>query len=1250
MQDATGAVIPNAKVTLTDEASKFTRTSEANGQGFFRFVAVPPATYDFEASAKGFESWTVTGIVVLPGDSYTIPKIKLSPGAVTASIEVTAEAAGVTLDSGAQAVTITAADIARLSTVGRDTAELISILPGFSLEGGSVNGVGENRGPDYSSTGQGSTNLTSFGSVGSAPTTGAVNVTSDGANLIDPGLMGGQLANVNMDQTQEVKVQTADFGADQAKGPVVIDAVGKSGGTKYHGGLYGYYRNYAMNSNDWEAKHAGAVRPQTKYYYPGGNVGGPVKIPGTSFNRNDRLLFWVGYEYYGQQQFDGVQEALVPSADMLKGDLSADSIGSVLNVDPSTLGPNSASCTEGSQAAKYSNLGAYCNVPAGSDTDGGTIVNGQIPTADIDPGIAAYERFWPKANRTPQPIMPATSTASGEVSDGYNWVDSLVDSVNGYQFHSRVDLNISDNNKLYATYQQEYVNYTQQTSSGFFYIGSNTPMPTKFDSKTFSHTATANLTSTAGATLTNELVASLAYFTEPSQYENRSVLLATGTAWDNAGYGGGVTGATLYGWNAGRSQGKIAQNVDMLPAYGGTWEGIGIPSLGDAYTDPSKGQYINKYSGNIADNLTKVYKTHTVKLGAYAELTANNGITLGSELNGASEFMRWSGCYPNQLIPANLANLPPQTTSGAPSSVSTGNEIGQFLEGCPLTYNQDTSDPAQNMRFGVLEGYATDEWKLNSKWTLTLGMRFSHMGPWVDRDGAGASVWEPSELTPHVLLTTLTPDPKSWVGFESHETNPSIPIAGVPTRNVYYEPRFGVAYDLFGNGKSVFRGGWGAYRFQDNVGFSGAAVATTQGKQTWSFTNSGSQCTFEQMFNTAYLPCGYYTQSSVSSQMAPFAVNAVDPNDDERSVNYNYNFTYDQSVPWKMRFEAAYVGSQSDYLLTGSNLTNQNVIPLDAFFGPDPVTHQVNPVTNIPNSGNDYRPYPNYAQIYVPVHSAWSNYNSLQVSLNKQAGSLIFGFNYTRSKTLSVRGYSTGAVSDPVDMHHDYGETTSDRPNVFNLTYSWQEGTKFHGNKLIGAAVNGWELSGIATWQSGPDLAVMEGNNFGFSGGATYTPAGATTPVSVSISQNTWLGTSDYNLQPLLTCNPRSHLGKNQYVNGNCFTISPQGSEGMWNLPFIPGPAYENWNMSVYKDFKISDRQNMQFRLSGFNFLNHPISSFDSEDTSRPLSLYMQDPTTSKYTTFQEAIGGLAPQVSNFGSTSWKAGERIVELGFKYNF
>jgi hypothetical protein len=167
--------------------------------------------------------------------------------------------------------------------------------------------------------------------------------------------------------------------------------------------------------------------------------------------------------------------------------------------------------------------------------------------------------------------------------------------------------------------------------------------------------------------------------------------------------------------------------------------------------------------------------------------------------------------------------------------------------------------------------------------------------------------------------------------------------------------------------------------------------------------------------------------------------------------------------------------------------------------------------------------------IYVPHHTNWANYNALEVSLNKQRGSLVLGANYTFSKALAVRGnYDTGNTADPVNAHHDYGIVSFDRPQVLNLSYSYQEGNKFHGNRELGWALNGWEISGITKLASGPDLSILNGNpDYNLSASVSYYNSVASLkapPLGIQVGAPEWLGSSDYLLQPSTTCDPRHGL------------------------------------------------------------------------------------------------------------------------------
>jgi hypothetical protein len=252
--------------------------------------------------------------------------------------------------------------------------------------------------------------------------------------------------------------------------------------------------------------------------------------------------------------------------------------------------------------------------------------------------------------------------------------------------------------------------------------------------------------------------------------------------------------------------------------------------------------------------------------------------------------------------------------------------------------------------------------------------------------------------------------------------------------------------------------------------------------------------------------------------------------------------------------------------------------------------------------------------------------------------------------------YSSLNGLDPVNLNNDYNMLSFNRAHVINATYSYQEGIKFHGNRLVGAALNNWEASGITSWQSGPNLAYFGGVNYGLNGGVSYgnstTSNGQTTTTTVSIPINAgyYLGSSDYGLGPTVKCDPRVNLKSHQYANGNCFGLPTPGSQGSWRLPYVTGPAFFKSDLSVYKNVKINERQNMQIRFSGFNFLNHPLTAF-SEGTGTPnVSLTVGNGSAMPTSANQAIQQAVITNGSTFGIAPYKSGVRILEGGVKYNF
>jgi hypothetical protein len=1242
VRDTTGALIPGAKVQLINEASKAVRATTSNSEGYFTMQAIQSNTYDLVVSMKGFEAYRVNGIDIHPGDSKTVAKIALKIGEVTQEITVTATVAGVTLDSGEKSALITADDIARLSTVGRDATELIKFLPGFAVStGGGLNNTSTSA--NAQTMGFTSSSVSSFSAVGSTPQTGATTVLSDGASVMDPGDMGASIQNVNMDMVQEVKVSTSNFGADSAKGPVVINAVGKSGGSSYHGSVYLFARNGVLNANDWYSNYVGAGRPAQKYMFPGGNVGGPVRIPGTDFNHSKKLTFFAGFEVYDQTILDGQASTsgglllgFVPNATMLGGDLTPATIANALNTNVATLTatcPNFYTTNGVSGGPTLSGSGGICYSPGFANTayseqnclvksgvivsaatNGPTCVPGQFPA--IDPHAAIWEKFWPKANRTPQ-----ASVVQNLVSDGYNYEKVETVTNNGYQWRLRADENFSDNLKLYASYNYEKVN-SEEGVDNVYYDGSDfIPYPTPMFSHTTSNGVSLNLTKVFTATLTNELIVAGVLYNSPNQLQDRASVQDAASGW---------TGGRYY--NNGALQ---------LPGIRDYEEGV--PDLAMGYF-PSNAAFLHKFSYDAADNISKQWKTHSIKLGAYGEVTANNQVPYN---------------FTQGLYAFNHYNAACLTDDGMQQQSQLQNNVSNFLQGCG-SFSQQSSSQNANLRFRSLDFYATDEWKATKRLTLTFGMRAEHLGAWYDPDGVGMAVWTPPAQ--HVVYN-VTQDPKSYPGISWHQTNGLDPISGQGSRVAFYSPRFGVAYDLYGTGKTTLRGGWGAYRFHDSYNDSAGALSTTLGIQNYS-NPSNISCTITQVGNQGIADrAGKVPVAGAGcpvaaggSTLAPFILYALDKNDTEQPVTYNYSFNVDQVMPKGGNLEISYVGNQSHNVFTEGNLSNQNYIPLGGLFQPDPLTGTVTQPSSSQQNQQDYYPYPNYQQVYVPHHIGYGNYNSLQVSYNKQRGAFIYGVNYTWAKALGIRGdYRTGAVGDPSTLRNNYGYLGFNRNNAVNATYSWQVGNLYHGNRALALVLNQWEFSGITSLQSGPDVAVLTGNgNFSLGGSVAYTPPGSSYQIAVPLSNVSYLGTPSINLQPVVTCDPRKNLVNsanhgNQYINGNCFALPKLGTNGDFELPDVHGPLYFDSDLTVKRSIKLTEKQNIQFSLAGFNFLNHPLRAFTG-GSAIGLNLSYGLPAGYAATTAAQALAAATQSSPNFGYTPYKSGYRIVELGARYNF
>ncbi len=288
----------------------------------------------------------------------------------------------------------------------------------------------------------------------------------------------------------------------------------------------------------------------------------------------------------------------------------------------------------------------------------------------------------------------------------------------------------------------------------------------------------------------------------------------------------------------------------------------------------------------------------------------------------------------------------------------------------------------------------------------------------------------------------------------------------------------------------------------------------------------------------------------------------------------------------------------------------------------------------------------------------------------KTTGHLTFNLNGTWSKMLG-----TTIQQDPYTERGNYGPTAEDRPFVFNESYAYNSGTLHTGNNVLNALGGGWTITGISTWQQGSYIPAVGSVNFGMGLQYTNLPAdtsGAScyssgtynsnncslakdTGITNALGDPTYFGTDEsIPIRPVLTSNPNNGLASHQVLKGSCFnapalagglTVSANGG---FKYPYMSQTPYFSNDLALYRTFHIYEKQQVQFRISAFDWLNHSLLTFSSST-----------PTTVNYNV-NYATNAISPNY-NQGSTGANAFgvmtvrsalpyARVMELDVKYSF
>jgi hypothetical protein len=551
--------------------------------------------------------------------------------------------------------------------------------------------------------------------------------------------------------------------------------------------------------------------------------------------------------------------------------------------------------------------------------------------------------------------------------------------------------------------------------------------------------------------------------------------------------------------------------------------------------------------------------------------------------------------------------------TGQDSNIRTGNYIADMLfAGLPLeAYGEVSTNPKATGRWKDEEGYFNDTWKVRSNFTLNLGVRYSVYGPAYSANNTESN---------YILGNFNGVNPLSGLAVAG--------VNGVSNSgdwNTYYggiQPRLGIAWDLFGDGKTAFRAGIGRFisrtneaNYMDPLSANppfATTIAQPWGGSTTSLAGNPTLRTFDQI------------GPQLISQTATASITAVDVNG-RPPESWQWNATLSRELMKDTVLEVSYIGNHGLHLW-------RDLFPVNDIL---PQFQQQNALLLAEGSSTEsaflaaHRVYPGLNPIGYEEYNGDSDYDALQVFFNRRFSKrLAVQASYTWSHCISnvaTAAYTTNNVSDPFNANLDRGDCDLDRRQTFTANWVYVLPTFEHqfGNSFIGEVgqkvLGDWQLNGIFGRFGGPPVVgnVQSGQNF------------AGTGEGLSQRPNQVSGVCIYN------CFAGNTL---QYLNPAAFSAPALGDFGTLGAGSVRLPSTYNVDFSINKNFRVRERYSLQFRAEMFNaFNNVQFNGLQSNSLNMNSSLVNGIP-----------YGKI--QNPGFGQLNSDLGPRNIQFGLKFLF
>jgi hypothetical protein len=1109
--DNSGAAVGKARIQITNVGTNVTERTETTDAGTYSVPYLKSGVYRVTVEFAGFQKAVVDGITLVVDQQYRLD-VTLKPGAVSETVEVTANAVTLDTDNAAISQLVSRKQVEDIPLNGRNFQQLLFIGAGAVQTGGEQATMRSGQGAAISIN-------------GSRPESN--NYLLDGMLNTDQAL-NTPAGTLSVDAIQEFKVLSETYSAQYGFTANQISLVSKGGTNDLHGTAFEFLRNDYFDAKNF-FQGPSAPNAELRQNQFGFVLGGPVYIPKIYDGRNK--TFWFA-NYEGWRVRQGVQSfANVPDPANLAGNFST------AVTDPAT-GVAFPGCTVG--GVNY----VSC-VPQAR--------NSRVATVALSAG------FFPAPN-CPDP------TACG----GFNYrLSGVLPSTTDQQTY-RVDQQLGRFGTLFG--RGTYVKYNTISSFGTAsgQIGQNA---FSGDATNWELSHTINL----GARIVNQF-----QFGRLNATSNQTGFPANEADVTALGLTGVFTGLNdlqrIY------PSISFANNAGQGPALNVTGGAI------NAYTASNNPMW------QLGDTITLNRGRHTFSIGAdYRWWELNRDVAD----NFLGNFTYAGFATGNQVADFLIGDY------SAASAFVPGAFVVPGKAGNPRQYN-----------FKYFAPYAQDDWKVSQRLTVNLGLRWDYrtvpyethnrMG-WLDVTNplGGMCIADKS-------LTTdgIAPPGNGFYQF-CGRTTPA------DTEKTDFGPRIGIAYRPFGN-KTVVRAGYGL--FWDGV----------EGREIDGSADIYPYVSRLNLQQVAGQP-SYATTDGLFpsfSSIAPVTGGPTGPNSfiaviiSEKPHNpyvQQYSLSIERELARNTTLEVNYVGNKGTHLLDRTNINQALPMTDPAFCATSPT------LGDCPVSAR--RPFPNFSTYINSAWDGYSNYNAMNVKLEKRSSSMAITAVYTWAKSLDDKSAAAGIGAQNFngwqgylnnhDRNRDYGPSDFNVGQRFVTSFVYDlpvgRGKKYGANmsKVADLAVGGWEVTGVVTFQQGFPMSITGSDTTGL------------------------LDSFGTNRADKVGSGGSFTKGLNEWFNTANYAQAAPNTFGSVGRNTITMPGINNWDIGLFKNFAFTERLKLQLRLETFNTWNHPQ--------------FFPDPTTSAFAGGGSTVVN-SVNATNFGQITAAAPGRIMQLGAKLSF